>query len=105
MDSMSISLAGMSAATVGVTTVADNVANSNSKGYKSKRPDFEENLEGGVTLSGLTESEEGGSPDASNVNLDTEMTNLLVYADTYKVNAKALEARKEILGTVMDMKA
>ena len=72
MDTMSISLAGMSAATVGVTTVADNVANSNSKGYKSKRPDFEENLEGGVTLSGLTESEEGGSPDASNVNLDTD---------------------------------
>jgi flagellar hook protein FlgE len=105
MDATSVSLAGMNAAAMGVAVVANNVANVNSKDYKAKRVDFEEIREGGVKPSQLRESEETGVPGGSNVDFATEFTNLLAYADTYKINSKVLEVQKEILGTVMDMKA
>ena len=105
MDTTAVSLSGIKAATLGVAVVANNVANANSRDYKAKRVDFEEVREGGVTSSGLRESEEMAAPGGSNVDLATEFTSLLAFSDTYKVNAKVLEARKEMLGTVMDMKA
>jgi flagellar hook protein FlgE len=105
MDAASVSLAGMNAATMGVAVVANNVANANSKDYRAKRLDFEDLREGGVKPSQLRESEEAGVPGGSNVDFATEFTNLLAYADTYKVNAKVLEVQQEILGTVMDLKA
>ncbi len=104
MDTMSVSLAGMNAATLGVAVVANNVANANSKGYKAKRVDFEDVREGGVKPSGLRESEETAVPGGSNVDFATEFVNLLAYADTYKINAKVLEVQQEILGTAMDLK-
>jgi flagellar hook protein FlgE len=104
MDAMSVSLAGMNAATLGVAVVANNISNTNSKDYKSKRVDFEEGREGGVSSSGLRESGETNAPGGSNVDVATELTSLLAFADTYKVNAKVLEVRKEVLGTLMDLK-
>jgi flagellar hook protein FlgE len=104
MDSTSVSLAGVNAATLGVAVVANNVANVNSKDYRAKRVDFEEVREGGVKPSGIEASEETPVPGGSNVDLATEFTNLLAYADTYRVNAKVLEVQQELLGTVMDIK-
>ena len=104
MDALSVSLAGMSAATQGVAVVANNVANANSKDYKAKRLDFEDVREGGVNPSGLSESSEMSAPGGSNVDLATEFVNLITYKDAYKANAKMLEVQQEILGTVMDMK-
>jgi flagellar hook protein FlgE len=104
MDTTAVSLSGVNAATLGVAVVANNVANANSKDFKAKRVDFEDIREGGVKPSQIRESEAMGAPDGSNVELDTEFTNLLAYADTYKINAKVLEVQQEILGTVMDLK-
>src|SRR5512145_2968790 len=104
MDSTSISLAGINAATLGVAVVANNVANVNSKDFKAKRVDFEDLREGGVKPSQIVESEEQAVLGGSNVDFATEFTNLLAYADTYKINAKVLEVQEEILGTVMDLK-
>ena len=104
MDAMSVSLAGMNAATRGVAVVANNGANANSKDYKAKRVDFEDIAGGGVRPSQLRESEETTFAGGSNVDLATEFTNLLAYADTYKINAKVLEVQQEILGTAMDLK-
>jgi flagellar hook protein FlgE len=104
MDTMSVSLAGMNAATLGVAVVANNIANANSKDYKAKRVDFEEVREGGVSASGLRESGEMMAPGGSNVDVSTELTSLLAFTDTYKINAKVLEVQKEILGTLMDLK-
>lgn len=105
MDAASVSLAGLNAATLGVGVTANNVANVNSKDYRSKRVDFQDVLEGGVRPEGMRESEANPAPGSSNVDLATEFTNLLAYADTYKVNAKVLEVQQELLGTVMDLKA
>jgi flagellar hook protein FlgE len=104
MDTMSVSLAGMNAAGLGVAVVANNVANANSKGYKAKRVDFEDVREGGVRPTGLQASETLVIPEGSNVDFATEFTNLLAYADAYKINAKVLEVQQELLGTVMDLK-
>jgi len=104
MDTLSVSLAGMNAATLGVAVVANNVANANSKDYKAKRVDFEDTAEGGVQASQIRESEETPVAGGSNVDLATEFTNLLAYADTYKINAKVLEVKQEILGTALDLK-
>jgi flagellar hook protein FlgE len=102
MDTMSVSLAGMNAAALGVSVVANNVANANSKDFKAKRLDFEDVREGGVRPSGLRDN---GETAGFNVDFATEFTNLLAYADTYKINSKVLEVQNELLGTVMDMKA
>jgi len=104
MDAVSVSLAGMNAAALGVAVVANNIANANSKDFKAKRVDFEDVREGGVKPSSLRESEETPVTGGSNVDIATELTNLLAYSDTYKINSKVLEAKKEMLGTVMDMK-
>ncbi len=104
MDSTSVSLAGVNAATLGVAVVANNVANANSKDFRAKRVDFEDLREGGVKPSQIVESEEATVPEGSNVDFGTEFVNLLAHAETYKVNAKALEVQQEILGTVMDLK-
>lgn len=104
MDTTSVSLAGVNAATLGVAVVANNVANVNSKDYKAKRVDFEDVREGGVRPSQIEASDAPTIPDGSNVDFATEFTNLLAYADTYRVNAKVLEVQQEILGTVMDLK-
>lgn len=105
MDTMSVSLAGMNAASFGVAVVANNVANADSKDYHAKRVEFEDIPEGGVRPSRLRESGELTVPGGSNVDLATELTGLLAFSDLYKVNAKVLEAKKEMLGAVLDMKA
>ena len=105
MDTLSVSLAGMNAASLGVAVVANNIANANSSDFKAKRVDFEDIREGGVKPSGLRESEATAGFGSSNVDLATEFTSLLAYADSYKINAKVLEVQNEILGIVMDMKA
>jgi flagellar hook protein FlgE len=104
MDSTSISLAGVNAATLGVAVVANNISNANSKDFRAKRVDFEEVQEGGVTPSQIVESEEATVLGGSNVDYATEFTNLLAYADTYRINAKVLEVQQEILGTALDLK-
>jgi flagellar hook protein FlgE len=104
MDSTSISLAGVNAATLGVAVVANNVANANSKDFRAKRVDFEDLREGGVKPSQIVESEEALVPGGSNVDFGAEFVNLLAHAESYKVNAKVLEVQQEILGTVMDLK-
>lgn len=105
MDAASISLAGMNAATLGMAVTSNNVANANSKDFRSKRLELEETAGGGVKAAGLRESGTEPVPGGSNVDLATEFTNMLAYADTYKINAKVLEVQQEILGTVMDLKA
>ncbi len=100
MDTMSISLAGMSAATVGVATAADNLANASSRDSRARRADAGV----GARTSEEREGGEPGLPGGSSIDPAEEGVDLLAYSDTYMANAKALEVQKEVLGTVMDLK-
>lgn len=102
MDTMSISLAGMSAATVGAATAADNLANASGRDARARRADSGEAA--GARTSEERESGEPGLPGDSGIDPAEEGVDLLAYSDTYMANAKALEVQKEVLGTVMDLK-
>ena len=103
MDPLSASVSGMRAAALGVASVAGNVANVNTPGYRPRRVDFQELLEGGVEVASVRE--EGGVPPEgmSGVDLASESTDLLGYAATYEANLKVLDAQDEVLGTAMDL--
>ena len=104
MDAFAISLSGLQAASTGVSVTANNVANVNSKDYRAKRLDLEEQREGGVQESSLTESQESTVPGGSNVDLATEFTNLMVQSNAYGANLKVIQTQNQILGTAMDLK-
>lgn len=104
MDTMSISLAGMSAATVGAATAADNLANASGRDARARRADSGEAAGAGARTSEERESGEPGLPGDSGIDPAEEGVDLLAYSDTYMANAKALEVQKEVLGTVMDLK-
>jgi len=105
MDAFRIALSGLRSATTGVAVSANNVANLQSKDYRAKRLDLEEQPEGGVRPSKLTESAEPVNPGGSNVDLATEFTNLLVYEFAYKSNLKVIQAEGERLRNILDIKA
>jgi flagellar basal-body rod protein FlgC len=105
MVATNASLSGLNAAAMSLAVTANNVANSNTAGYKAKRLDLEDTKEGGVRPAAIRESEEPAPEGTSNVDLASEFVNLMVQSDTYKANLKALEAQNQILGTTLDMKA
>ncbi len=105
MDATSIGVSGLNAMTAGVAVNANNVANVNTKDFKAKRLDFEDRVQGGVQPATLRESPEPTTPEGSNVDLATEFTSIATQADTYKANSRVLQAQKEMLGTVLDLKA
>ena len=104
MDTFSIALSGLQAASKGVAVTANNVANINSKDYKAKRLDLEEQREGGVQESSLAESQEPAVPGGSNVDLATEITHLMTQSHAYQANLKVMKAQNELLGQAMDLK-
>jgi flagellar hook protein FlgE len=104
MDTFSIALSGLQAATTGIGVTANNVANVNSKDYKAKRLDLEEQKEGGVRPSALRESQEPTEPNGSNVDLATEFTSQMLQSNSYQANLKMLQTQNQILGQAMDLK-
>jgi flagellar basal-body rod protein FlgC len=104
MDAFSIAISGLQAASTGVSVTANNVANINSKDYKAKRLDLEEQKEGGVQESQLVESQEATVPGGSNVDLATEITNLMTQSHAYQANLKVMKAQNELLGQALDVK-
>lgn len=104
MDPFSIALSGLQAASTGVSVTANNLANINSKDYKAKRLDLEEQREGGVREAGLTESQEPTVSNGSNVDPAVEITNLMTQSHAYQANLQVLKAQSELLGQTMDLK-
>ena len=105
MSAFAASLSGLSAASWLVTASAGNVANLNSDGYKAKRVDFEANSDGTVRALAPTESEAEPSPGGSNVDLATEMVNLMVANTYFAANSVALRTEGQVLGMALDLKA
>jgi len=104
VDPFSIALSGLQAASTGVSVTANNLANINSKDYKAKRLNLEEQQEGGVREASLTESQEPTVPNGSNVDPAVEITNLMTQSHAYQANLKVMKTQNELLGLAMDLK-
>ncbi len=100
-----IGLSGMNAAALGVAVTANNVANVNTRDFKAQRLDQEDLAQGGTRPAALRESQEPMAPEGSNVDLASEMTNLISQGGAYQANVKALQTQDQMLGTAMDLKA
>lgn len=105
MSVNSIGSSGVNTAALGLAVSANNIANANTKDFRAKRLDQEEQAQGGTRPSALRESEALPAPDGSNVDLATEFTQMMEQGTAYKANLKLLETQDQTLGTALDLKA
>lgn len=105
MSAFASSLSGLNAASWLVSVSAGNVANLNSDGYRAKRVEFEANPDGTVRAQAPTESGAEPALGGSNVDLATEMVNLMVAHTYFAANGAALRTQGDILGMALDLKA
>jgi flagellar basal-body rod protein FlgC len=95
---------------------ANNVANVNIRGYKKQQARAESthlsgiapNLSNPTVPSGQAAHQAGDAPTEhppSDVNLGDEMTHMALGQQAYKANLKTMQARDEILGSLLDIKA
>lgn len=100
---LNVSISGMNAAAQGVAATANNIANLQSKDYRAKRVELQDRPDGGVETSALAESQEPGYPEGSNVDMATEMTNLMTQSTAYEANLKAFKAQDQLLGQTLNL--
>ena len=112
INSIGSSLAGLSAHSTKVNTVAHNVANINTEGYKKDRVTIHSN-ESGLPEAHITKVEAGGSiiqgpegeVETSNVSLPEEAVNQIVGKTGFEANLKVLKAQEETIDSVLDILA
>jgi len=97
-----------------LAVVSNNVANSNTDGFKKSRAILEEGHNGGVEVS-IQKVDTPGSPipheegsrvqteESSNVDLPEEMAQMIVAQQGHEANQKSLKAQDELLGTILDI--
>jgi len=105
MDVNSIGLSGVNTAALGTAVTANNIANANTKDFKAKRLDQEDQAQGGTRPAALRESQEPAAPEGSNVDLASEFISLIGQGAAYKANLKVVEAENQFLGTAIDLKS
>jgi len=105
MDVNSIGLSGVNAAALGTSVTANNIANANTRDFKAKRLDLEDQVQGGTRPGVLRESQAPLAPEGSNVDLASELTNLITQGGAYQANLKVLQAQSQMLGATLDLKA
>ncbi len=107
-------ISAISAFSVKMNVIANNIANLNSDGFIKSRTTLKEGRFGGVepdvsqvNASGHTQpiAENGGArqADASNVDLAEEFTESLSTQSGYKANLKVMQAYDDMLGNLLDM--
>jgi flagellar hook-associated protein FlgK len=106
METSSVSLSGMGAASLNVQVTANNVANLRSEDFLSKRLDQADQAAGGTRPTQIVASEQPASPPGgSNVELEREMVSLIRDETAYSANAAVVQTQSQMMGTVMDLKA
>jgi flagellar basal-body rod protein FlgC len=107
-DVYAIALSGMQAAQTQLAVGANNIANSNTPGFKSSRVDLVELSGGGVAVSGTTQDTTPGAigPDGqpgSNVDLAGELVNLSRDKPLYNANALVIKTQDRMMGALLDI--
>lgn len=102
MTGLSISLSGMLTAARRQDIVAHNIANVATPGFRSLRADSVELHGGGAAIGSITPS---GSAELnrSNVNLASEVANLIVNRNAYQANVSAFRAQADLVGELLDL--
>ena len=114
MDAFSISLSGLAAQTTRLNATANNIANSNTPNYKAQRVVTTTAPSGGVSAMVSTDLSAGqplaqvdGLPsqdgETSNVDLASEMVNLMTIRHGFQANLQALKASIQSKGSVVDI--
>jgi flagellar basal body rod protein FlgG len=105
MDGLSASLSGLQTAGQSVGLSANNVANLNSSGYRSRSLVQESLPQGGVAGVAVTQSQAPLNPGGSNVDPATEAVNLDTQGVGYQADLKFMQVQNNLLGTALDLKA
>ncbi len=110
------SLSGVSAFGRNLDLTANNIANSNTDGFKKSRTEFVESAPAGLGVQ--TEIQKIDTPgvealentpqgqqlvEQSNVDLGEEMVNLIISQRGFEMNLAALRVQEETLGRLMDI--
>ena len=97
---------------LGVT--ADNIANTNTDGFKRNRAYLHEDDNGGVRVEikrdespglryDVIENGEKVEKETSNVNLAEEIPDLMLTKRAYQANLKTVDTQEEMLGSLLDI--
>ncbi|PCJ62758.1 MAG: hypothetical protein COA73_05970 [Candidatus Hydrogenedentota bacterium] len=105
------SISGMLSATRKTEATAQNIANINTPGFQPIRTDSNGNQVRNQTVPDETNGSSVNSLDAlpssiavpPQVNLATEMTNLLINQRAFEANVNALKMQDEALGDLLDL--
>ncbi len=114
MESLSISLSGLKAQTTRLSATASNIANLATPNYKAQRVVMTTNPSGGV-LAVLSRDLSPGRPipqteglpaqdkETSNVDLATELVNLMTIRQGFRANLQAVKTILRTKGSVLDV--
>lgn len=105
------SLSGLMAFGKKLSNAANNIANSNTAGYKKTEATITEDSVGlpDVSLARneapgvLFQEQDGAKVELSNVDLAEELSETIVAQRGYQANIKALKAQTDMLGSVLDI--
>lgn len=114
MDSSSILRSSLTAYGVQLGAIANNIANANTAEFSPQRVVLAENQNGGVTatLSTNVNSDpptpetldtQAPPPLTSNVNMATQMVDLILVQNSFQASARALRTMEETKGFVLDI--
>lgn len=101
-------LSGLQAFQRGLDTSANNIANTQTNGYKPQQASFKEGVSGGVTAAVSGNGSNGTSAtstEASGTDLATETVDSLVYKAGFDASAKVVKTADQMLGTLIDIQA
>lgn len=114
MDGVGSTLSALRGFEKKTAVTANNVANIESDGYKSRRATLTEGVGGGVEVEISTTTDPGPvravqegdavkQVELSNVDLSREMPEASLSSTYHAANLKVLSTRDEMLGTLLDM--
>jgi len=120
-----IAISGLNSAFTKLRTTANNIANSETPGFKQQRANQVESFDGGVKIAQISPpTYQGNSQNtndkidlentavaqseqkqASNVSLEEQLTKLISIKQEAQANAKIIKTEDEMLGTLFNDKA
>ena len=105
MNGIFTSLSGITRALLRFDVSAQNIANSQTGGFRAQRVNSADVVETPIEVREDVSLPNDGAEllPPSNVDLTTEVTNQLISANAFKANIAALKAQDEALGDVLDI--